>query len=478
MRLMADRDVFALLMEMGTGKSKIIVDEFGSGTTKDILVVAPAGAYGNWWRADAEDPGEFWKHLDPAAAETLDVVPWISGAGATHKAELQKFIDHPDPGRRRAFVVNVEALSMVKAAQEACERFLATRRESTMVIDESTTVKGHNTERTKRCFSLGERAGRRRILTGLVAPRDPLDLWAQFNFLDWRILGSKSFYGFKMRHAIMRPMTVRGRTFKQVVGFRDVEALQKKIAPWSFRKTKDECLDLPDVTDIRREVEMTDEQEKAYKEMAKNATTMLSDGSHVTATVVIAQLLRMDQILCGHVVDEMGGEHDLPEKRTGEVLALLGEHSGKAIIWTAYDRCVRKLRKAIGKEFGDEAVACFWGGNRSSRGIEEARFKNDAACRFLIATPGAGGMGNTWVGADLAIYHSYTWDLEDWEQSRARNHRDGQTKPVTYVSLVTPGTVDEKKLANLRGKRTVAAVIQGDVDIRSWFTTSAGARAA
>lgn len=464
---MRDKSAFALLMEMGTGKSKVIVDEWGASEAEDLLIVAPAGAYRNWWRYDENDQGEFYKHAPEALAEETCVQPWISGAGKNHKAAIEEMLAYEG---RRVFVVNVEALSSVKAAREACEEFLRPRRrECFMVVDESTTIKGHSTARTKTCFQLGERADVRRILTGLVAPRDPLDLWAQFNFLDWRILGSRSFYGFRARHAVMRPFLIGGRTVKLVVGFRDVDRLQEKIAPWSYRKTKAECLDLPPVTDLRRDVEMTDEQRRVYKELARNATAELDGGSHVTATVVIAQLLRLDQVLAGHVVDEEGREHDIPENRTRAVLDLLGEHSGKAIIWTAWDPSLRKLKAAIEREFGSESVACFWGGNRSTRGEDEARFKSDPRCRFMVATPGAGGMGNTWVVADLAINHSYTWDLEDWEQSRARNHRDGSTSSVTYVSLVTPGTNDERKLANLQAKRTVAAVIQGDSDVRGWF---------
>lgn len=472
----AGEDVFAWLMEMGTGKSKVILDEWGArvtaGELRDLLIIAPAGAYRNWWRVDDEDPGEVQKHLGGDLYERVVLCPWISGAGKTHQSMVESALRQTD--RPRIFVMNVEALSTVSAAQEACRTFLRGGR-GMIVVDESTSIKGFNSRRTLQLIGgkkvtqgIMDLAPARRIATGLVAPRDPLDLWSQFAFLDWRILGSRSFYGFRSRYAIMKKMDVGGRRFDIVVGYRDVEELHQRIAPWSFRCLKEDCLDLDPKTYSTREVTLTPNQVRMYKELKEHATAALDATTFVTATQVITQLLRLDQLLCGHVVDEQGGVHDVTENRTSEVLQLLGEHSGKAIIWTAYDRCVRKLAAAIEKEFGKESVACFWGANRTTRGEDEQRFKTDPRCRFMVATPGAGGRGNTWVVADLVIYHSNTDNLEHRAQSEDRAHRDGQTKPVHYVDLVARGTVDEKKLKALRAKINMATVINGD-NYREWL---------
>jgi hypothetical protein len=482
---MLGHDAFALLMEMGTGKSKVILDEFGereqAGDLHDLMIIAPAGAYRNWWKRDDGDPGEMQKHLSSDLDERLLVAPWISGPNKKQLAMIDYLLACRN--RPRAFVVNVEALSSVKLAQKACREFLSVpERRAMLVVDESTSIKRHSTARTKQLLGYKKMSGGvwesipglrdlapvRRIATGLVAPRDPMDLWSQFAFLDPRILRQPSFYGFMKRYAVLQKIRVGGRAIEIIVGFRNIEELHELIAPYSYRCLKEDCLDLEPKVYLRREVALTETQERMYRELKANATAMLDAETHVTATAVITQILRLDQLLCGHVVDELGNIHDVPETRIDTLIDVLEEHSGKAIIWTAYDRCVRKIAARLINEYGNQSVACFWGGNRESRHEDELRFKTDAGCRFMVATPGAGGKGNTWTVATLSVYHSNTHDLEHRAQSEDRNHRDGLVGSATYVDLVAAGTIDEKKLKALRAKINMASAINGD-NYREWL---------
>lgn len=205
-----------------------------------------------------------------------------------------------------------------------------------------------------------------------------------------------------------------------------------------------------------------------YRELKEFATSAIDQGGHVTATIVVAQIIRLHQLLCGFVVDEEGNIHDVPESRTKELVRILTDHSGKAIIWTAYDHCIHRLTEALTKEFGEGSVARFWGGNRSTRAQEERRWKTDPECRWMIATPGAGGMGNTWTQANLVIYHSSTNNLEHRQQSEDRAHRDGQTQAVTYIDMISRGTVDEKIVRGLRKKIDIATLITGE-NYREWL---------
>jgi len=259
-----------------------------------------------------------------------------------------------------------------------------------------------------------------------------------------------------------------GRQVKIIVGYRHVCELQSKIAAYSYRVLKEDCLDLEPKIYASRDISLTTEQTRIYNSLKHNATAALDGERYVTATQVITQILRLDQVLCGHVTDEEGMLHDIPEKRIDAIIDLLSEHSGKAIIWVAYDHCIHKIVKVIEKEFGKGSVARFWGGNRGTRNDEEARFKSDPDCRFMVSTPGAGGKGNTWVVADLVIYHSSTNNLEHRAQSEDRAHRDGQTRSVQYVDLVARGTVDEKKLKALRAKIDMSTIINGD-NYREWL---------
>ena len=463
-RLHEHPEAFALLMEMGTGKTKVILDEWGErvsrGELNDLLVLAPAGAYDNWCRISEEDPGEIQKHLDADLRYRTTVFKWKS----SKKKLALGLLAVRGP---RILVMNTEALSSVVAAQELCEKFLS-RGCAMMVVDESTAIKSPRARRTRSVLKLGSLAACRRIATGLVAPRSPLDLYTQFEFLDWRILGFQSFYAFRARYAITKKMMFGGRKVQLVVGYRNVEELQQRIAPYSFRVLKEDCLDLEPKTYETRDVQLSAEQLRLYTEIKKYATTALDATHHVTATAVITQILRLHQLLCGQLVDELGTVHDIPERRTDELVAILEEHAGKAIIWTAYGASLNKISARLRKEFGPNSVAQFWGGNRNDREDDERRFKTDPECRFMVATPQAGGKGNTWTVANLVVYYSNTYDLEARAQSEDRPHRDGQTQKVTYVDLVARGTVDEKILQALRKKIDMATIISGD-NYREWL---------
>lgn len=466
-------NVFAWLMDMGTGKTKVMIDEFGqledAKEMSDLFVIAPAGCYRNWDRDQEDDPGELTKHMAPELRERCLVVPWISGGTKTWRHQLDYMLASQDPSRPRVLVMNIEALSTGTDALSAAMVFMETSRRGVMMdVDESTTIRNGGAARTKNILELGALAKARRIATGLITPRSPMDLFTQFGFLDWRILGHRSFHSFRHTYAVMRQVVMGSRRFWVEVAYRNVGELTDRIAPYSYRVLKKDCLDLEPKVYTSRDVKLTDVQARMYREMKLYATTQLDADNHVTATHVIVQLTRIDQMLSGFVVTESGEIRDIPENRTAEVLDILEEHQGKAIIWVAYDHALRKLADAIEKRFGEGSVARFWGGNASTRLNDERRFKTDPKCQFMISTPGAGGRGNTWVVANLVIYHSNDYDLEHRDQSEDRPHRDGQTERVTYVDLIARGTTDEKKVLSLRKKINMATTINGE-NYREWL---------
>lgn len=474
-------DVFALLMEMGTGKSKVVLDEFGERVDArdltDLLVIAPAGSYRNWFEDQGEFPSEMRKQLDPELFGRIASAGWVSGGNAAARARLEHVLGASGP---RALFVNVEAVGTVDKAYAACEQFLE-RGRAMLVVDESTRIKNPKAGRSAAVCRLGQLACARRIMSGLVSPNSPLDLFSQFNFLDWRILGFKSFYSFRARYAVLEEMTIGGVTDPYTgiespsrniiipVAYRNVEELNQKIAPYSFRKLKSECLDLPPKIYLPpREVKLTDEQRRIYLEMREFAVAKLAAEAYVNAQMVITQRIRLDQILCGFVPDEEGNLHEIKENRTAALLEDLEECEGKAIIWTTHDHCVRKLAARIEKEFGEGSVARFWGGNRSKRHIEEARFKGDPTCRFMVATQSAGGVGNNWQVAGLSCYYNNDDNLEHRLQSEDRVHRDGLRHSAVYQDYIARGTIDERKVHNLRNKLNLSSIVNGD-NYRQWL---------
>jgi hypothetical protein len=468
-------DNFAFIMDMGTGKSKVVLDEWGAaamrGDLPNLLVVAPAGSYSNWYRGKSElSRSELDVHLDPALRSRLVVGHWRSGAPRSHMDALTIFLKIKD--RPRALFVNVEALSSVPAAQELVSEYLK-QGKCYMAIDESTVIKNPDSLRSKFVYKVGELADCRRIMTGFLTPRSPLDAFGQFYFLDWRILGARNWFGFKLKHSITKRISVRGKngSDKQVnivVDYRNTEEISERIRPYSFRVMKEDCLDLPAKVFLTRDVQHTKEQAKAYKELKEQAMTMISTDAYASVDSMLQLMIRLHQINLGYIVDSEGRIHDMPEQRTEAIIETIDQHDGKTIVWSPFIHRIETLERLLKQTFGDKSVAKFYGPNRSTRHDEEARFIGDPDCKIMIASQPAGGRGNTWVVANLNIYDSNNYDLEQRLQSEDRAHRKGQTKSVTYVDMITEGTVDLAFVKSLRNKYTLATTITGE-KMRAWI---------
>jgi SNF2 family DNA or RNA helicase len=457
-------EAFALLMEPRTGKTATILAEFGElemqGTLKSMLVIAPAGCYLGW-KDDAP------KHLASELNARMQIYDWSARKDkAADKEELRKFLEYQGP---RILLVNVEALSKVIRARDLCVKFLK-QGPAMMVVDESTCIKGYAAKRTKFIISIRQLACRRRILSGLPSPQGPLDLWSQFYFLDPMILRLFTFIEFRRDYAVMvrKPFGPKGRMVDIVTGYKNIDRLADRIRPYSYRVKLEDCYDLPPKIYMRRDVEMTPEQKRIYESILAFAVAHLGEQEYVTATLVITQILRLHQVICGHTTSDNGEQISIPENRTGQLLELLEEYpeTTKAVIWCSYDADVRKVTKALTEKYG--TVSRFWGGNMATREEEERQFKTDPARRFMVATPAAGGRGKTWDMADLNVYYSSTPNLEHRFQSEERTQIKGKSNSVAYVDLMCRGSVEEKIVQALRAKIDISTTINGD-NYRSWL---------
>ena len=454
------KQAFALLMAMRTGKTKVALDDFGrlelAGSAQALLVIAPGGVYKTWVRAWDE-------HVATDLYTRAKVLVWESDErhSVNGKERLGIWQAHNGP---RVLLLNVEALSRVQDARDLCIWLLRTCK-TMVVVDESTCIKGYKTRRAKFVTQqLGPMAKYRRILSGLPTPRSPLDLFMQFYFLNPNIFGTRNYFNFRMRYAVVQPKMFGGRTVQVVVGYKNQHHLRELIAPYSYRvefRAK-----IPSTYTIEN-VGLTEEQQSAYARMKQFATFEIAKERHVTATIVITQMLKLHQILCGYVKDEEGKEHTLPELRTKKLLEVLNRGGGKAVVWCSYDHTMRKLTEQLVEEYGEPAIARFWGGNERTREAEERRFMTDPDCWCMLATPNAGGKGRTWDVADLVVYYSSTNDLELRDQSEQRVQGVDKKRQVDYVDLIAPGTVEEKILQALRKKINLASIITGS-DWKSW----------
>jgi hypothetical protein len=481
--LLGKNEVYALLMEQGTGKSRPIIEDWLSrvemGLVDDLVILAPKGCYLNWIGTE-DEPGELDKWVPESWKTKIHVAPWITSGLAAQRKASENLLYTKGP---RFLTMNIEALNRPGPARKYLLEFITNRR-VIGVVDESTTIAHEDAQRTKFILdALKPMLRIRRILSGLVAPESPLDLFSQYWFLDWTIIGQRSYWGFKNRYAVMekidfRPTNIRikdqleGKKLRAtsvVVSYRNLEELNRLIMSRSYRVTKDEVLDLLPKVYSFWDVELTKEQEEVYRDMRDIAVAKLDEGVYTTATMKLDQLGKLQHIVCGHVRQEDRTLFNIPENRTSAVIEILHRHAGKAIIWAPYPQALRKIATKLLEEFGEDSTVCFWGETRlEERLIARSRIQNDDKCRFIVSNQSVGKFGNTWTSCNLVIYYANSFDNEDRQQSEDRAHRIGQTKSVTYIDLRAKGTVDEKLIQVLRRKINVSSTLQGD-SFRQWL---------
>ena len=453
-----DKEVFAYFMEMGTGKSKVLIDNiamlYNAGRINGALIVAPKGVYKNWF--DSEIPNHMPDYIqkkiglwrtDPNAK---DLKPMFSTGADLH-----------------ILIMNVEAFSTKKGLQFA-HRFLSSH-DALMGVDESTTIKNPGAKRTKNILSLRSLTKYRRILTGSPVTKSPLDLFSQCNFLDPWLLDQSSYYSFRTRYAICRKIQVQGRQVEIVVGYRNLSELSDKLKPFSYRVLKDDCLDLPSKTYLKRTIDLSDEQKKVYKQMKQEALAVLN-GKMVTSATVITQLMRLHQITCGHFTSDDGTIQEIKNNRISQLVDILEEVEGKAVIWAHYRYDIEKIVEAISKKYGNNAVVTYYGDTTTDEraaAIKKIQDK-DSPVRFIVGTPQTGGYGITLTGASTMIYYSNGYDLEKRQQSEARIDRIGQEKPMTYIDIMAEDTIDMKIVKSLRSKVNIATEIMGE-ELKAWI---------
>jgi len=455
-----NREVFAYFMEMGTGKSKVLLDNiamlYDAGKIDAVLIIAPKGVYKNWY--DSEIPVHMVNHIQ------RKMVLWQAVINQKQQQKLDTLFKSETD--LHILIMNVEAFSTKKGLDFA-SKFLLSHK-ALVAVDESTTIKNPGAKRTKNILRLSNMSKYRRILTGSPVTKSPLDLYTQCLFLDPYLLDHASYYSFRTRYAIMRTANFNGRSVNIVVGYHNLEELAEKLKPFSYRILKDDCLDLPPKTFMKRVIQLTPEQKKVYAQMKSMALAEMN-GKMITTVNVITQLMRLQQITCGHFKADDGSMQEIKNNRITELMNLLEEVEGKAIIWAHWRHDIATIVKEIEKEYPG-SVMTYYGDTTSDdrqKAIKEIQ-NPESKVRFLVGTPQTGGYGITLTGASTMIYYSNGYDLEKRLQSEARIDRIGQEKPMTYIDILAEDTIDEKIVKALRKKVNIATEIMGE-ELKAWI---------
>tara|TARA_Y100000592_G_scaffold48773_1_gene77257 strand:+ start:1 stop:801 length:801 start_codon:yes stop_codon:yes gene_type:complete len=266
----------------------------------------------------------------------------------------------------------------------------------------------------------------------------------------------------------MKTINVRGRSIQIVHAFQNLSELSEKLQDFSYRVLKEDCLDLPPKNFTKRHITLTADQKKIYEQMKKEAIATLN-GKVTSTMTVLTQLMRLHQITCGHFTADDGSVQLIPNNRITELMNVLEETDGKAIIWANYQRDVKHIIKAIVDVYGSGSVVDYYGLTPQEERQENIKkFQNNNDCRFIVGTTQTGGYGITLTKANTVIYFSNGYDLEKRLQSEDRAHRIGQKKAVTYVDLICEDTVDEKIVKALRSKINIASEVLGE-DLKDWI---------
>jgi len=455
-----NKETYAYFMEMGTGKTKVLIDNlamlYDKGKVNGALIIAPKGVVGTWYT------NELPTHL-PDHIENVTVL-WQPNITKKQQESLDTLFEEGEG--LHILIMNVEAFSTDKGKLFA-SKFMSCHN-TLMAIDESTTIKNPSAKRTKNILTLGKEAKYRRIMTGSPVTKNPLDLFSQCYFLDPFLLDFHSYYSFRNRYAEMKTMHAHGRSIQIVSKFRHLGELSESLQSFSYRVLKEDCLDLPDKIFIKRQIQLTPDQRKLYEQMKKQALAIL-EGKVSSTKNSLTQLMRLQQITCGHFTDDTGTVQPIENNRVNELMDVLEDVEGKAIIWAHYQWDINAIIKAVVAKYGPGSVVDYYGLTpKDERQGNITRFQEDPKCRFFIGTPSTGGYGITLTAANTVIYYSNGYDLEKRLQSEDRAHRMGQKKPVTYVDINAEDTVDEKIVKALRSKIDIASQVLGE-ELRSWI---------
>ena len=451
---------FAYFMEMGTGKTKVLIDNaamlYDKGKIDGVLIVAPKGVVKTWY--EQELPIHLPNHI-----KNMTIL-WQSNITKGQREKLNSLFKSDLD--LHILIMNVEAFSTEKG-KDFATKFLNSHR-TLMVIDESTTIKNPTAKRTKNILALSEISRYRRIMTGSPVTKNPLDLYSQCEFLSPYLLDFTSYYAFRNRYAEMKTLHLRGRSIQIVDEFKNLGELSDQLKGFSYRVLKEDCLDLPEKNWTKRQITLTHDQRKIYEQMKETALAHLN-GKVASTMIVLTQLMRLHQITCGHFTADDGTIQDIPNNRFKELLDVLSEMEGKAIIWAHYQHDVKNIIREVVKIYGEGSIVDFFGLTPQDERQDNIRkFQDDPKCRFFVGTPATGGYGITLTAANTVIYYSNGYDLEKRLQSEDRAHRIGQKKSVTYVDIIAEDTVDEKIVKALRDKINIASQVLGE-ELKDWI---------
>lgn len=431
------RPGFAYFMEQGLCKTGTVLTEFHQLRERRLAdgmaVLCPNTIKENW----VEELKEVYQ------------LPYTPGVWP--KVDPRKKGEDPD-----VFVMNYEAL--LGQGQAAMEHFVNTRRVM-LSADESTRIKSHSAQTTKKVLLLTKYTPYSRVLSGTPMVQNVMDLWSQLRAIGE--LSGVNPYAFRNHYAVMG-----GYMGKEIVGYKNETEMQRLLDSCSFRALKKDWLhDLPEkMPPVIHDVIMTPEQKTVYDEMRQDFYTLVKK-HEISASQVITQMERLAQISRGFLYDENHKVIELvpPEQNPAikETLNIISQCTGKVIIMTLHQYMTDTMRQML-----PNAAYIISEERMKDTTVEhqKKRFNQDPQCRAIIVQLSVGAYGHTLLGGPgvdrcaTTIFLENSYSLEKRLQGEDRNHRKGQDRGVSYYDIST-SPMDRRILKALHRKQNMVAAI-------------------
>lgn len=396
-----------LAFEMGCGKTRTAIEGMRACDARSVLVLCPKKVISVW-----PDEIEKW------AQGCYEVAPLTSGT-AKRKASAV-----PTCGAPHVVVVNYDS-----AWRGELGKALLARDWDMVIADESHRAKSSTTQIGKWIAKL--KAHRRVALTGTPMPHSPLDVFGQWKFLDPSVFG-KSWTAFKARYAVQRPLP--NSRAQMIVGYQNIDDLERRIAPQIMRVTADEVLELPETLDVWRWVDLEPKARKLYDQLERESIADLGDDALVADNVLV-KLLRLQQVCSGAVTTEGGDTVEVSTAKRDALAELLDDIPAHepVVVFGQFKADIAAVRAASGARRYFEL---------SGAANELRNWQDDDSGAVIGVQIQAGGIGVDMTRARYCVYMSTGFNMGAYLQSRARVHRPGQERKVVYYHFGAARTVD------------------------------------
>lgn len=432
------KDLPAVLLDMwmGSGKTRtainIIQNWYPQGNVR-VLIVCPPNVIPVWQEQIEQHAAIPWK---------VTLLP--AGKPIPKRAEMaERAWRDTKPGAITALVVNYEAVWRGKLGE-----WVLSKEWDAVIGDELHHIKAPGSKQSLFFAKLHKRSKRRLGLTGTPLHDGPLDIYGQARFLCPEVFGT-SFANFRSRYARMG-----GYGGYQILGYQNLNEFYEKYRSFTFSVGPDEALpDLPPIIFERRVCELSKEEQRIYASLENDFIAQIK-GGYVTVSNALTKLLKLQQVTSGYVRDDDGVDRhvgDSKKQLLADVLSDLPKNE-PVVVFCRFIHdldAIHEVAKADGRKSFE----------LSGRRRELEDWMNLNGGEVLAVQLKAGGEGVSMHRARYVIDYSLSFSLGEYNQTRSRLQRPGQTRQVISIALVAAGTVDEKIYKALKRKEKVIETI-------------------